>query len=189
MRETLIDKGQALVEQARYFTITERTWSSRCAFNFAPRQAGKTTYFQLLFRRLQQSSYTPIWISLEGLKTLTRDDFYKTLTFYLHRELTEYGIHVNTPITNQIDLQIYIGEISAQSQPLVLVIDEFENIPAVVLNEVMHTFRAMYQKRQYHKALYAFQGSGPDVVNSIARYQRWIWRNIGYQRDRRGIVR
>ena len=25
MRETLIDKGQALVEQARYFTITERT--------------------------------------------------------------------------------------------------------------------------------------------------------------------
>lgn len=139
MREALIDKGEALVDQARYFTI------------FAPRQAGKTTYFQLLFRHLQQKGYTPIWISFEGLKTLERDEFYQTLTFYFHRELAEYNIHVDTPIRNQVDLQIYLGEISAQSLPLVLVIDEFENIPNVVLNEMMHIFRAMYQKRQYHK--------------------------------------
>lgn len=139
MRDELVAKGEVLVAQGRYFTI------------FAPRQAGKTTYFQLLFRRLQRNGYTPIWISFEGLKTLTRDDFYKTLTFYLHRELAAYNIHVNTVICNQVDLQIYLGEISVQSRPLVLVIDEFENIPPVVLNELMHTFRAMYQKRQYHK--------------------------------------
>ena len=75
MREGLIVKGQALVEQGRYFTITERTCSRRCASIFAPRQAGKTTYFQLLLRQLQTQGYTPIWISFEGLKTLPRAKF------------------------------------------------------------------------------------------------------------------
>lgn len=32
-----------------------------------------------------------------------------------------------------------------------LVIDEFEDIPDVVLSELMHSFRALYQKREYHK--------------------------------------
>lgn len=60
MRETLIAQGKALVDQGRYFTI------------FAPRQAGKTTYFQLLVKQLQGGGYTPVWISFERLKTLFR---------------------------------------------------------------------------------------------------------------------
>ena len=139
MREALIDKGQALVEQGRYFTI------------FAPRQAGKTTYFQLLFRQLATKGYTPIWISFEGLRTLSRPEFYQTLTLYLRDELAAQGIHTETVITNQVDLQRFLREASTQVQALMLVIDEFENIPEVVLDELMHTFRAMYQKRQYHK--------------------------------------
>lgn len=38
MREALLIKGEALVADGRFFTI------------FAPKQTGKTTYFQLLFR-------------------------------------------------------------------------------------------------------------------------------------------
>jgi AAA-like domain len=139
MREGLIDQGQALVEQGRYFTI------------FAPRQAGKTTYFQLLFRRLVTKGYTPIWISFEGLRTLSRAEFYQTLTLYLQDEFAARDIHVDTVLTNQVDLQLFLRQASAQTQAIVLVIDEFENIPAVVLDELMHTFRAMYQKREYHK--------------------------------------
>jgi hypothetical protein len=30
------------------------------------------------------------------------------------------------------------------------VIDEFEGIPDAVLSEVMHTFRKIYHKREYH---------------------------------------
>ena len=60
MREAYIAKGQTLVDQGRYFTL------------FAPRQAGKTTYFQLLFPHLKQAGYTPIWVSFEGLKSLPR---------------------------------------------------------------------------------------------------------------------
>lgn len=139
MRPALVAQGQVLVEQGRYFTI------------FAPRQAGKTTYFQLLFRQLEQANYTPIWISFEGLKTLTRAEFYQALTIYLQQEFAKTGIHITTTLHNQLDLQIYLREVSALSRPIVLVIDEFENVPPVVLDELMHTFRAMYQKREYHK--------------------------------------
>jgi hypothetical protein len=48
MREALVAQGENLVAQGRFFTI------------FAPRQSGKTTYFQLLFRRLDQLHYTPV---------------------------------------------------------------------------------------------------------------------------------
>ena len=53
MRKALIAEGQKMVEHGRYFTI------------FAPRQAGKTTYFQLLMKELQKKEYTPIWMSFE----------------------------------------------------------------------------------------------------------------------------
>ena len=74
MREALVTKGQALVGQGRYFAI------------FAPRQAGKTTYFQLLFRRLREVGYTPVWISFESLKTIARPKFYRTLNRLLQPE-------------------------------------------------------------------------------------------------------
>ena len=139
LRPALVDKGQRLVEQGRYFTI------------FAPRQAGKTTYFQLLLEQLKAQRYIPIWISFEGLKTLPRARFYVALTHFLQRELAEYGIVNPTPIKDQFELQLYLGEVVSTPQPIVLVIDEFEEVPDEVLSELMHTLRALYQKRQFHK--------------------------------------
>lgn len=139
LREALVAKGGVLVEQGRCFTI------------FAPRQAGKTTYFQLLLRQLQTTGYTPIWISFEGLKTLARAKFYAALTLLLQREFTKYGITVTQVIEDQFDLQLFWAEASVTSQKIVLMIDEFEDVPGEVVSELMHTFRALYQKREYHK--------------------------------------
>jgi type II secretory pathway predicted ATPase ExeA len=139
MREELVGKGQALVEQGRYFTI------------FAPRQAGKTTYFQLLLRQLQTQGYTPIWISFEGLKTLARPKFYQAFHHRLEQEFTAHGIVATQTIEDQFDLQLYLEQVSTQSQTIVLIIDEFEDVPDEVLSELMHLFRALYQKRQFHK--------------------------------------
>lgn len=138
MRETLVAKGQTLVDQGRYFTI------------FAPRQTGKTTYFQLLFRQLKQTGYCPIWISFESLKTLPRAKFYQALNYHLDQELAEYDIHIDVHIEDQFDLQVYLSQTPESSQPIVLVIDEFEDVPDVVLSEFMHALRALYQKRQRH---------------------------------------
>jgi hypothetical protein len=140
LREALIEKGKALVAQGRYFTI------------FAPRQSGKTTYFQLLLRGLQHEGYIPIWISFEGLKTLPHAKFYYALQVLLQLELAKYGIDVKRPIDDQFDLQLYWMEASTQNtQKIVLIIDEFEDIPYEVLSELMHTCRALYQKRASHK--------------------------------------
>ncbi len=61
MREPLAAKGNELDEQGRYFTI------------FAPRQAGKTTSFQLLIEDMRtEKRFTPVWISFEHLHTVKR---------------------------------------------------------------------------------------------------------------------
>lgn len=54
MREALVAEGCRLVEKGRYFTI------------FSPRQAGKTTYFQLLFRQLLPRNTCPFGSALKG---------------------------------------------------------------------------------------------------------------------------
>ena len=136
MREALVAKGQVLVDSGRFFTI------------FAPRQSGKTTYFQLLFRDLRTQGYLPIWISFEGLKQLSKAKFYTALATRLYEEVAAYSGPDIPQLEDAVDLEIYLKQISLQTPALVLVIDEFEDIPAVVMSELLHVFRAMYQSQQ-----------------------------------------
>ena len=138
MRERLVAQGEGLVAGGRFFTI------------FAPRQAGKTTYFQLLFRRLAHQGYTPVWISLEGLKHATVEKFYKVLGHDLQREVKLAGSDLTVTLTDPIDLQFYLEQIQPQIKPLVLVIDEFESVPEVVLSDLLHTFRKIYHRKEYY---------------------------------------
>jgi len=138
MRKALIDRGRDKVQKGRYFTI------------FAPRQSGKTTYFQLLIQELKKEACTPIWISFENLKTATRAEFYEALTYSIHRELAVYNIKIDYEIKNQIHLERFFEQIQNQSRLIVLVIDEFEGVPDSVLSELMHTFRKIYHQKQYY---------------------------------------
>ncbi|RKZ80702.1 MAG: hypothetical protein DRR19_23180 [Candidatus Parabeggiatoa sp. nov. 1] len=134
MREALIAKGFDKVRTGRYFTL------------FAPRQFGKTTYFQLLAEAVKKEGFTPIWISFDKLKTATKKAFYQDLNYQLHQRLAKHQIK-NT-IANQIDMVDFFEQ--CKNQSLVLVIDEFEDIPDSVLTEMMHAFRQMYHQKQYH---------------------------------------
>lgn len=138
LREALVAQGTQLAEQGRYFTI------------FAPRQSGKTTYFQLLLRTLREKNFTPIWISFEGVKTLDRDGFYRVLNDRLLLELREQEAAIDFLIESQIDLESLFKTLKDTIAPIVLVIDEFEDIPDAVLGEVMHIFRSLYHKKQHH---------------------------------------
>ena len=69
MRESLLLRGKEHVDNGRFFTI------------FAPRQSGKTTYFQLLLQQLQDT-YIPIWITFENLATVSKKVFYQDLIPY-----------------------------------------------------------------------------------------------------------
>ena len=154
MRETLIKQGESLVERGRFFTI------------FAPRQSGKTTYFQLLFRYLNQTGYTPIRVSLEGMKTLGRAKFYQTLGQRLRRGLSEQQIDVTPHFEDQIDLQSYLESANWSTGKLVLVIDEFEEIPLEVLSELLHVFRDIYQYKE-HYALHALSLVGVSTLAEL----------------------
>lgn len=142
MRERLVAQGEVLVAGGRFFTI------------FAPRQAGKTTYFQLLFRQLAQQGYTPVWVSFEGMKTATREEFYHLFGHELQRELLHVFAFQQEVIASHIHFQLFLEQLRAHTSRLVLVIDEFENIPDDVLSELLHTFRKIYQRKEYY-ALHA----------------------------------
>ncbi len=138
MREDLVAEGRKLVERGGFFTI------------FAPRQAGKSTYFQLLIRDLKSAPYTPICISFENLKTATREEFYDDLTEQLQQGLSIYNIPVDAPVTSQINMAKFFKKMREYTPAVVLVIDEFEGIPDCVLSEVMHTFRKLYHQKAFH---------------------------------------
>ncbi len=159
MRESLIAKGKEKVAQGRFFTL------------FAPRQSGKTTYFQLLLAELQDEGYIPIWISFESFKTLDRETFYAALTDDLAYELSQHGLEIADCITDPFTLRGFFRKLEALNKPIVLVIDEFEGIPDCVLGEVLHTFRQIYHKRAayaLHALLLVGVSTMADLVLSTA---------------------
>jgi hypothetical protein len=136
MREALIAEGLDKVKKGRYFTL------------FAPRQAGKTTFFKLLLNELEKD-FTTVWLSFENLKTASKEEFYHALNHKLHRGL-KHKTQSEVIIHNSISLDYFFEKTSEQSKPVVLVIDEFEGIPDCVLSEVMHTFRQIYHQKEYY---------------------------------------
>lgn len=139
IRQDLIEKGQSLIEAGSFFTL------------FAPRQAGKTTYFKILLSQLRDEEYTALWISLEGLGTLPSERFYYAFNHLLHQEFSAHGIDLDFTIRDHFDLRLFLEKVSTHSQRIVLVIDEFEEIPSDVFDGIMHTFRALYHKRREHR--------------------------------------
>ncbi|MCP4400473.1 MAG: hypothetical protein GY801_24610 [bacterium] len=138
-REALLVKGREIVAQGRYFTI------------FAPRQAGKTTYFQLLLEQLKHShTYTPVWISFENLKLYSREEFYEDISLQLYQGLAEHGIEIPNPIHTASEFSKVFTDLTSHETAIVLFIDEFEGIPECVLSEVMHTFRKIYHRKRYY---------------------------------------
>lgn len=154
MREALVAQGEELVAERRFFTI------------FAPRQSGKTTYFQLLFRRLESLGYTTIRVSFEGMKTLSRKRFYLAFADRLARGLIEHGIETTFKFADQLDLQRSLANSHWSQRKLVLVIDEFEETPATVLSELLHIFRDTYQYKQ-HYALHSLMLVGVSTLAEL----------------------
>jgi len=138
MREALVRKGIEKIEKGKYFTI------------FAPRQAGKTTYFQLMIHQLEKTAYLPIWISFEDFANATVEKFYATLEHELKMRTARHSMTLSAHISDNLSLRRFFDEIKQQGKTLVLVIDEFEGVPFAALSELMHTFRKMYHEKMLH---------------------------------------
>lgn len=131
-RPDLIQTGLNLVKDNRYFTI------------WAPRQTGKSTYFMLLKKELEQRGYQVINFNIENYKGATLQGFLdKIIT-----ELKWLGIAV--PSLQTFDMLSNFIESISEPYKLVLIIDEIEGLNPELFGPFLHTVRNLYHSREEH---------------------------------------
>ena len=131
-RQNLIEKGVNLVINERYFTI------------WAPRQTGKSTYFRLLAKELQQQGYEVAHINFEEYKDSSLSVFVQTLKEELN---VFWGIDFNG--MSEI-ASVFRGIRSVKHKKYVLIIDEIEGISSEYLGTFLHAIRSAYHVRTEH---------------------------------------
>ena len=122
-----------MVEKGKYFTI------------WAPRQAGKTTYFKLLIEEINRGvDFLALWISFEGSRSISsKEKFFNSLKISIFDEINQREIKrfINGfDLKEEKDLFYLFRDIYNNfKQKLVLVIDEIEGCPEAVISDLMHT--------------------------------------------------
>ena len=141
------------VKEGRYIVI------------FAPRQTGKTTFFQRAVAALaaEDLTYFPIQLNFEIYVDCDRSEFYESLTKRICQEIErvfhERGAALdatlkhfldNAQITNHLSMMEFFEQVQRflkdgeNWQKVVLIIDEFDGIPTSALKGFLHAFRYTY---------------------------------------------
>ena len=149
-------------ELAEFF---KRVKEGRYIVIFAPRQTGKTTFFQRALAALTAEDLTcfPIQLNFEIYVDCDRSEFYEFLTKQICKEiervfqrrgetLDEALKHflVNAEITNHLSMMEFFEQLQGflkdgeNWQKVVLIIDEFDGIPTSALKGFLHAFRHTY---------------------------------------------
>lgn len=131
LRTSLVSEGTKKVNDERYFTI------------WAPRQTGKSTYFQLLAERLQLEGYKVAYVNFENFKDATIKAFLNNLHFNL---LTFWGIDFSA--FSLADTFTEITKIN--NKKLILIVDEVEGINPDFFGTFLHSIRNAYHSRTTH---------------------------------------
>ncbi|MEY4906148.1 MAG: hypothetical protein RLZZ292_3963, partial [Bacteroidota bacterium] len=130
-RAALIAQGKELVAESRYFTL------------FAPRQSGKSTFFQLLGEQLKTEGHKVCYTNFENCQNTSQASFLKDIAIEMRKAW-------NIEIDNG-DFTTLAQSIKAiDSEKYVLVVDEVEGINTEYLNTFLHTIRNLYHSRDNH---------------------------------------
>ena len=163
------------VKEGRYIVI------------FAPRQTGKTTFFQRAVAALtaEELTYFSIQLNFEIYVDCDRSEFYEFLTKQICKEIErvfhERGAALdaalkhfldNAQITNHLSMMEFFEEFqrflkdAGNWRKVVLIIDEFDGIPISALKGFLHAFRPTYIT---HATLQCPHSLGLVGVKSIAQ--------------------
>jgi len=152
---------KTMVDLGRYFSI------------FAPRQSGKTTFFEGFCHELEKdTSYVAILLSFQRYKNLDKQRFYQLIQKDLYNQLMNRLNAVNCrklgaisayldshSLTDHISFSELFEELNqiVEFKKIVIFIDEFDGIPIDELENFLTTLRELYQryKKQTDKALYS----------------------------------
>ena len=132
---------------------------------FAPRQTGKTTFFRRALQVLAADApdYFPIELNFEEYVDIPADEFYasvhedvlKQIERVFHKRgeappevLSRLLARQAGKVTNNISLRRFFEEFARllNSQRVVLIIDEFDNIPQAAARGFLHTLRRIYHE-------------------------------------------
>ena len=150
------------VKQGRYIVL------------FAPRQTGKTTFFQAAIEALVANStaiaetasevtYFPIQLNFDVYKNLALSPFYGHLyeqirekieaVFQRRGDVPSAALRQfleDTRLTDHLSMMSFFKRLSSfldfeyDGQQVVLIIDEFDGIPQVAVSDFLHTLRHIY---------------------------------------------
>ncbi|MEA1900484.1 MAG: AAA-like domain-containing protein [Thermodesulfobacteriota bacterium] len=152
---------KTLVDLGRYFSI------------FAPRQSGKTTFFEGFCHELEkETTYMGILLSFQDYKNLNSQRFYQLIQKDLYKQLVNRLADVDCPRLDAVRTYLDTHNISDHTcfrelfeelnsmiklKKIVIFIDEFDGIPTDELENFLTTLRELYQryKKRTDKALYS----------------------------------
>ncbi|MCK4390376.1 MAG: AAA-like domain-containing protein [Desulfobacterales bacterium] len=152
---------KTMVDLGRYFSI------------FAPRQSGKTTFFEGFCHDLEENpAYVAILLSFQTCKSLDKQRFYQLIQKDLYSQLINRLDAVNCPkldavkqcidshnLTDHISFSDLFEELNRviEFKKIVIFIDEFDGVPIGELENFLATLRDLYQryKKRTDKALYS----------------------------------
>ena len=165
----------------------ERVKEGRYIVIFAPRQTGKTTFFQRAVAALaaKDLTYFPIQLNFEIYVDCSRSEFYDSLTKQIRKEIERVfqnrGQELDealkqfldtAQITNHLSMLEFFEQVQRflkdgeHWQKVVLIIDEFDGIPTSALKGFLHAFRHTYIT---HATLQCPHSLGIVGVKSIAQ--------------------
>ena len=141
------------IERGRYIVL------------FAPRQTGKTTFFQnaLDFLEVEGSTYFPIQLNFEGYVDSDADAFYRSLCKEICKEIKSVfqkrgkspsdalnRFLANIQITEAISMREFFEDLGGllENQRFVVIIDEFDSIPRDAIRGFLHSLRQIYLSRR-----------------------------------------
>ena len=140
---------------------------------FAPRQTGKTTFFQWALDSLAADTtetYFPIELNFEIYEDYTASDFYASLYKRIYEEIknvfknrgivpseTLNQLLENTKLTDHVAMLEFFQQFgtSLGDEKLVLLIDEFDGIPRDAMSGFLHALRTIYVHRSMRQCPYS----------------------------------
>ena len=166
------------VKQGRYIVL------------FAPRQTGKTTFFQDALKALatEGTDYFPIQLNFEEYEYITPIEFYQSLCREICREIQKVfrvrgdqisseldNFLMNAQMTNHLSMREFFEQFTlfAENQRVVLIIDEFDGIPRDALNGFLRSLRRIYLTGREGRAPYSVGIVGVKNITQL-NYDRSI---------------
>ena len=146
---------------AKVADFINRVKEGRYIVLFAPRQTGKTTFFQLALAELtaKETTYFPIQLNFEVYEDCTLAEFYRGLTGDIREKITDVfqergealsealtDLLETTHLTNQLSLRQFLKAFGKvlEDRRVVLIIDEFDAIPRDAVKGFLRVLREIY---------------------------------------------